>query len=84
MTLTAAGLATTARVTSAVPLTKEEQASLKASLARRFGRDLALALTVNPVILGGLVIQMGDLSIDGSLAGKLDTLQNQLLGGGGR
>ncbi len=83
MTWTAESLATTARVTSAVPLTAEEQARLRASLGRRFGRELALALTVDPRILGGLIIRVGDVVIDGSLAGKLDALQDQLLRGGG-
>jgi len=78
-----AGLAITARATSAVPLTAGEQARLKASLHQRFGRDLALALTVDPRILGGLVVQVGDVVVDGSLAGKLDALQDQLLRGGG-
>ncbi len=83
MTGTAEALATTARVTSATPLTAEEQGRLKASLKRRFGQELALALTVDPRILGGLVVQVGDVVIDGSLAGKLDALQDQLLRGGG-
>ncbi|MBU0492607.1 MAG: ATP synthase F1 subunit delta [Chloroflexi bacterium] len=83
MTWTVADLTTTARATSAVPLTAEEQARLKTSLKQRFGRDLALALSVDPGILGGIVVQVGDVVIDGSLAGKLDALQEQLLRGGG-
>jgi len=83
MTWTAESLATTARVTSAVPLTAEEQARLRARLGRRFGRELALTITVNPRILGGLIVQVGDVVIDGSLAGKLDTLQERLLREGG-
>ena len=83
MTWTAADLVTTARVISAVPLTAEEQARLKASLKRRFGRDLDLALSVDPSILGGLTVQVGDQVIDGSLAGKLNALQDQLVPRGG-
>lgn len=83
MTWTAADLVTTARVISAVPLTAEEQARLKASLKKRFGRDLALALSVDPGLLGGLSVQVGDQVIDGSLAGKLNALQDQLIPRGG-
>lgn len=83
MTGTAESLTPTARVTSAIPLTAAEQDRLKASLKRRFGHELTLALTVDPRILGGLVIRVGDVVIDGSLAGQLNALQDQLLRGGG-
>src|SRR3546814_7384788 len=46
---------TTAEVTSAHPLSDDQVAALKKNLKSRLGRDVAVDLTVEPAILGGLV-----------------------------
>lgn len=71
---------TTAEVTSAHPLTPEQQDALKAKLKHRLRRDVALDLTVNPDILGGLIVKTGSRVVDSSLKTKLDTLGRQLKG----
>ncbi len=67
-----------ARVISAVPLTEEEKAQVRERLIKRFGGDLEFDFRVDPRILGGLVIKVGDEVIDGSLASKLAAMRSQL------
>lgn len=69
---------TKARVTSALPLTEEEKATLASSLADRLGTEPQLEFDVDPAILGGLVLKVGDRVIDGSVVGKLETLRQRL------
>ena len=69
---------TVARVRSAVPLTKEERAILKERLRKRFGQDFLLYLEVDPSLIGGLVVEVRDHIIDGSVASKLDALKEHL------
>ena len=67
-----------ARVTSAVPLTTEEQEALRAKLTERFGRDLEFEFQVDPSLIGGVHLRLGDRVIDGSVAGKLAALRDRL------
>jgi F-type H+-transporting ATPase subunit delta len=69
---------TRARVASAVPLTGAEQDALRAKLVERFGADLEFDFEVDPDLLGGIRLQVGDQVIDGSVAGKLAALRDRL------
>jgi hypothetical protein len=69
---------TVARVRSAVPLTKEERATLKQRLRKRFGQEFLLHLEVDPTLIGGVVVEVKDQIIDGSVAGKLAALEGHL------
>ena len=69
------------KVSSAVPLTKQEQAALRGKLEARFGQGLDLAFEVEPAVLGGVVVRVGDQLIDGSVKGKLDALAQTLAQG---
>ncbi len=71
---------TTAEVTSAHPLDDDQVAALKANLKNRLGRDVAVDLTVDPTILGGLVVKVGSQMIDGSIRTKLNTLAHAMKG----
>lgn len=62
-----------AEVTSALPLTPEEQEAVKKSVSAK-----EFAFKVDPSILGGLVIKVGDKVLDGSVAGKLEGLRQTL------
>ncbi len=68
----------TARVSSAVPLTKGEQAALREKLEARFSQDLHLRFEVEPSLLGGVVVRVGDKVIDGSVKGRLEALKQTL------
>lgn len=65
-------------VTTAVPLTEEEKRALQARLIARFGSDLDFRYDINPEILGGVIVKIGDTVIDGSVAGRLESLRERL------
>ncbi|HSX73293.1 MAG TPA: ATP synthase F1 subunit delta, partial [Shinella sp.] len=65
----------TADVTSAHALTEAQQTELKAALKGVTGKDVAIAVTVDPSILGGLIVKVGSRQIDTSLRTKLSTLK---------
>ena len=71
---------TTAEVVSAHPLDDEQVAQLKAKLRQRLGREVSVDLTVNPAILGGLIVKVGSTQIDGSIRTKLNTLAHAMKG----
>lgn len=64
-----------AQVVSAHALTAAQQTELKAALKAVAGKDVALSLTVDPSLLGGLVVRMGSRQIDTSLKTKLASLK---------
>lgn len=64
-----------AEVTSAHALTSEQEQELKATLKQIAGKDVAIGLTVDPSLLGGLVVRMGSRQIDTSLRTKLNSLK---------
>ena len=65
-------------VTSAVPLSEEEQAGLERKLMDRFGPNLEFSFQLDPDILGGLIIQVGDKFIDDSVRGRLTALRQKI------
>lgn len=68
-----------AKVISAVPLTKDEQAALREKLQARFNQPLDLRFEVEPSLLGGVRVRVGDEVIDGSVKSKLDALAQSLV-----
>lgn len=68
----------TAIVTSALPLTEEEQKVVTGGLAEQLGQEPAIEFRIDPSILGGLVIRLGDKVIDGSVGGRLEALRESL------
>ena len=67
-----------ARVTSATELPAAELDGIRAALRKRFGRDVEVESAVDASLIGGAVIDAGDVVIDGSLKGKLERLQASL------
>ena len=67
-----------AEVTSALPLTPEEQAIVKKEIVDKLGAQIEPSYRVDPSILGGLVVRVGDRVIDGSVAARLTTLGQNL------
>lgn len=67
-----------AQVTSALPLSEEEKATLASNLAAQLGAEPEMEFEVDPAILGGLLLKVGDRVIDGSVAGKLGALRERL------
>jgi F-type H+-transporting ATPase subunit delta len=70
----------TAEVTSAHALSDDQVGALKQNLRARLGSDVTVDLTVDPNILGGLVVKIGSQMIDGSIRTKLNTLAQEMKG----
>jgi len=70
---------TQASVTSAKELSDADEATLVAALERRFGGKVQLACATDESLIGGAVIAVGDVVIDGSLKGKLARLESALI-----
>ncbi len=69
---------TVAQVTTAAPLTAEQQTTLDAALARRLGKRLRVVARVDSALLDGLTVQVGSHLYDASLHGKLHRLESHL------
>ena len=69
---------TTAEVISALPLTFEEQATIRQDMLARLGGKPEVQFKVDPSILGGLVVKVGDKVMDGSVAGQLEELRQSM------
>ena len=69
-----------ARVTSAVVLTPEQSSRLAAALGRVYGRTMHLDVDVQPSLVGGLRVQVGDEVIDASVVARLARAHRQLAG----
>jgi F-type H+-transporting ATPase subunit delta len=67
-------------VKTARPLTDDQQGRLRSSLARIYGREVTTHVEVEPDLLGGIRVQIGDEVIDGTVAGRLDELRRRMAG----
>lgn len=67
-----------AEVISALPLSEAEQASIRKEVSARAGAGIGIGFRVDPDLLGGLKIQIGDRVIDGSVAGRIDDLRKSM------
>jgi len=70
----------TAQVTSAHPLTDDQLRSLSEKLTAREGKDVKIKTSVDPDILGGLVVRVGSRQIDSSIRTRLNTLAQAMKG----
>jgi len=68
-----------ADVTTARDLKATQADSLSSKLAEITGKQIKLRPHLDPKIIGGAIVRMGDKRIDGSLTGKLQALQAELL-----
>lgn len=69
---------TKAEVTSAVELTAEEQEKMRSALAVRYGEGLTFSFYVDPSLMGGLRVRVGDRLIDTSVASRLQSMRESL------
>ena len=70
----------TAEVVTARPLNDDQIAGLKQQLRARAGRDVNIDATVDPTILGGIVVKLGSQQIDASIRTKLNRLAQAMKG----
>jgi len=69
-------------VVTALPLDEEDKGMLSSRLEGITGRKFAIDAKVDPAIVGGLIIRIGDTLIDSSLRSKLEALRQNLVGAG--
>ena len=69
------------QITSAVELTPEEKEQLVGNLARATGRQVRARYIVDPELIGGVVVRIGNRVIDGSIRSKLRALRERLVAG---
>lgn len=67
-----------AEVTSALPLTADEQQAINQDLFAQLGQSAEVNYKVDPSILGGVIIKVGDRVIDGSVSGQLQAMHQSL------
>ncbi|HEX3676649.1 MAG TPA: F0F1 ATP synthase subunit delta [Sphingomicrobium sp.] len=70
----------TADVVTARPLNGEQLASLRQQLRARAGRDVNIEASVDPSLLGGIVVKLGSQQIDASIRTKLNRLAQAMKG----
>lgn len=68
-------------VRSAVPLTDAQSQALRDRMARALGAEPVITPRVDPALIGGLVVQVGDVVYDGSVRNRLEQLRNRLIEG---
>ncbi len=66
------------KVTTAVPLSESEFSDLTGRIGSSLGRKVELERIVEPAIIGGMVLQVGNKNIDGSLRRRLEQVSVQL------
>lgn len=67
-----------ANVQSAMPLTEAQTARLATALEKRLGRPVVVTVTLEPALLGGLHVQVGDVTLDSTLKRQLELLRERL------
>ena len=68
----------TAEVVSAQSLSKGQAEKLAKSLKNNFGKDVKINATVDPTLIGGMVVKVGSRMIDTTIRAKLNSLQNTM------
>ena len=69
-----------AKVRVAQDLTDEEHTRLQRALTKQYGREVHLNVVVDPSLLGGMRVEIGDDVIDGTVAGRIDEARRKLAG----
>jgi F-type H+-transporting ATPase subunit delta len=72
---------TTAEVTSAVALTEEQRTRILGELRGRYGQSLDIEFTVDPTVLGGLIVRVGDKVLDTTVRQRLNAVQRNMIAG---
>ena len=67
------------RITTAAPMAPEQAEQITAALAASLGRRPILETVVDPALVGGAVLRIGDTVYDGSVANQLQQIRQQMI-----
>ena len=67
-----------ALVKSAIALTPDQEKRISGALEKRLGKPVSIESTIDPSLLGGLVCQVGDLTLDNSVKRQLELVRDRL------
>ncbi|MBT9254175.1 F0F1 ATP synthase subunit delta [Phycicoccus sp. MAQZ13P-2] len=70
----------TALVTTAVALSEQQQARLRSALEKHYGKAVALQVVLEPAVMGGIRVQVGDEVVDGTVLRRLDEARRHVTG----
>jgi F-type H+-transporting ATPase subunit delta len=68
-----------ATVTSAVELTPAQRQTIESDLSQRYGAGISVSYEVDPTLIGGLILRVGDQVLDNSLRTRLSAIQRNML-----
>lgn len=68
----------TADISSATKLSAEQRKALAATLSKSLGKKITMNETVDPSLIGGLIVKVGSVMVDSSIKSKLSQLQNAM------
>ncbi len=71
----------TALVTVATPLTEQQHDRLRAALETHYAKSVSLQVVLDPVVMGGIRVQVGDEVVDGTVLRRLDEARRHVTGG---
>lgn len=67
-----------ATITSAMPLTNQQIAQIKANIEQSTGKTIEVEWTQDASLIGGLIVRVGDKVVDGSIKGQMNALKSEL------
>jgi F-type H+-transporting ATPase subunit delta len=70
-----------ARVTVAMEQTEADTSAIAKQLSRLFAKEVIPHITVDPAIMGGIIVHVGDTVLDGSVRKRVATLKHKMLAG---
>jgi F-type H+-transporting ATPase subunit delta len=71
----------TALVTVAAPLTEQQSARLRSALESHYGKAVTLQVVLEPEVMGGIRVQVGDEVVDGTVLRRLEEARRHVTGG---
>ena len=71
----------TALVTVAAPLTEQQSARLRSALESHYGKSVILQVVLEPEVMGGIRVQVGDEVVDGTVLRRLEEARRHVTGG---
>lgn len=69
------------QVSSSVALTADQKSAIAAQLRQSFGKEAVLVEKIDPTLLGGVVLRIGDRVYDGSVLGRMQQMRQAVLSG---